>query len=134
MEGKQREFRLTLFQHEEPLNHRPFPRTSALSPHGDWVLVKMDTAPYKHKTHQSWKFPQKIGELPGFEAELSCRAFAKAVELSVADADSRTDDNYFGLSPVEPRRVLFPKNMLSGPIGLEEFESRLRVRSLFDIQ
>jgi beta-mannosidase len=64
-----------------------------------------------------------------FAIKLSADKFAKAVYLAVPDHDGFFSDNYFNLAPGRDMTVEFRSR---APLSLDEFTTRLRVRSVFD--
>ena len=57
---------------------------------------------------------------------------AKYVELDLSKADCKFSENYFDLSAGEARDIMVQKDSLSEHLSLEEFESQLAVRSIFN--
>ena len=64
-----------------------------------------------------------------FVIKISTDKFAKAVYLAVPEHDGFFSDNYFNLAPGRDVTVQFRS---SAPMTVEEFRSRLQVRSVFD--
>ena len=64
--------------------------------------------------------------------DLTCKAYARFVELDLYENDAIFSDNYFDLVPYVSRRVQLLKKDISKPVTLIELESQIRLRSLFD--
>jgi beta-mannosidase len=86
--------------------------------------------PYKNLTMPSARISTSVTPTRGgFKITLDSDKFAKAVYLSVADADGLFSDNYFDLLPGKTVEVEFrPSNRMS----LVDLRDRLRVRSMAD--
>jgi beta-mannosidase len=67
-----------------------------------------------------------------FIIHMNAMAFAKSVELEIAEVDAVFDDNYFDLSAGYEKRVLLQKGNISGNVTLKEIKEQLKVRSLVD--
>jgi beta-mannosidase len=59
--------------------------------------------------------------------------FAKYVELDLLNGDCRFSDNYFDLSYGDNKMISVDKSTINEAINIEEFSSKLTVRSIFDI-
>ncbi len=67
-----------------------------------------------------------------FIIQVSCKAFARFIELDLKNADAIFGDNIFDLSPSCIKRVEIKKENLSHKLGLEALKEQLTVRSLYD--
>lgn len=65
--------------------------------------------------------------------QLSSKAYAKGIELDLADMDCVFSDNYFDLSAGDTRTIEVKKERLSKKITIDEFRDKLTIRSIFDI-
>lgn len=68
-----------------------------------------------------------------FELTLKSQAFAKYIELDLAEADCLFSDNYYDLSAGTAKKVTVEKDRMSTELSLEAFQAQLNVRSIFDI-
>ncbi len=67
-----------------------------------------------------------------FILTLAAKAYARFVELRLAEADAVFSDNYFDLDASRGAQVELLKSDLSQPLTLGRLKDQLRVRSLFD--
>ena len=68
-----------------------------------------------------------------FTIRLRSKAYARYVELSVADADAIFSDNYFDLTPEREKVITVLKDRISCDLSLEELKKRLGINSVFNI-
>lgn len=67
-----------------------------------------------------------------FIIQLTSKAFAKFVELTLHEVDAIFSDNYFDLSAGIVKEIEVKKDRLSQVLSLEELKSQLAIRSLID--
>jgi Beta-galactosidase/beta-glucuronidase len=67
-----------------------------------------------------------------FNIKVSSKAFAKFVELDLAQGDAIFSNNYFDLSAGDDIQIKVMKENISKKLTLQEFKEQLKVRSLFD--
>lgn len=67
-----------------------------------------------------------------FMLTVKAEAFAKYIELDLAEADCKFSDNYFDLSPGTEKLIRVKKGSLSTELDLQEFQDQLKIRSLYD--
>jgi beta-mannosidase len=68
-----------------------------------------------------------------FLLQLSAKAYAKYVELDLAQADCVFSDNYFDLSAGQERVIEVRKDRVTPRLSLKELRGQLQVRSMFDL-
>lgn len=69
-----------------------------------------------------------------FIITLKSDAYARSVELDLANADCKFSDNYFDISAGDIKRVEIDKAGLSGKYSLDIIKNQLEVCSLYDIE
>ncbi|RIW34255.1 glycoside hydrolase family 2 protein [Bacillus salacetis] len=68
-----------------------------------------------------------------FELTLKSQAFAKYVEMDLAEADCVFSENYFDLSAGTAKIVTVEKSRMSSELDLTALKAQVKVRSIFDI-
>lgn len=65
--------------------------------------------------------------------DVSAKAYARYVKLSLTDADAIFSDNYFDLAGGETKQIQLPKAQLTRNLGLGRLISQLRAVSVYDL-
>ncbi|MDF2541571.1 MAG: beta-mannosidase [Herbinix sp.] len=71
-------------------------------------------------------------ENDAFIIEVSCKAYARFVELDLKKDDTIFSDNIFDLTPGNTKRIQMKKEYMSADLTLDEVRNQLTVRSLYD--
>lgn len=103
---------------------------------GSATVISSGTVLFVKSKHFALLDPQisteAFEEEDKFIIDVSCKAFARFIELDLKNADALFSDNIFDLSIGKPKRVEVKKENLSSALTLADFKAQLRVRSLFD--
>ena len=67
-----------------------------------------------------------------FILEITCKAYAKFIEIDLKEIDAIFSDNYFDLSAGKIKTIEVKKEDLSRLVSIEELKQQLKIRSLFD--
>lgn len=103
----------------------------------DGVTLSEGTVLFVKAKHFGFADPQLTAEITEQEDRylitVSSAAFARFVELDLAEADAVFGDNYFDLSAGRSKTVTLRKADLSAPLTTEDVRKQLKLRSLYDI-
>lgn len=103
----------------------------------DGVTLSEGTVLFVKAKHFGFADPQLTAEITEQEDRylitVSSAAFARFVELDLAEADAVFGDNYFDLSAGHSKTVVLRKADLSVPLTAEDLRKQLKLRSLYDI-
>ena len=64
--------------------------------------------------------------------DISCKSYAKFVEIDFTEIDAIFSDNYFDLSAGTIKTIQVKKDDLSSLVSIEELRKQLKIRSVFD--
>ncbi|WP_298841437.1 glycosyl hydrolase 2 galactose-binding domain-containing protein [uncultured Clostridium sp.] len=67
-----------------------------------------------------------------FTLDISCKSYAKFVEIDFTEIDAIFSDNYFDLSAGTIKTIQVKKDDLSSLVSIEELRKQLKIRSVFD--